>query len=49
MIPTVCKIMQKVVLKTGVHSSMWICRSCEYARKFDTNVDYIAHQMSMHS
>lgn len=28
---------------------MWICRSCENARKFDTKEDYIAHQMSVHS
>ena len=27
---------------------MWICRSCENARKFDTKEDYIAHRMSAH-
>ncbi len=28
---------------------MWICRSCENAKKFDTKGDYMAHQMSVHN
>ena len=28
---------------------VWICQSCETARKFDSKDDYIAHQMSYHS
>ena len=28
---------------------VYICRSCETGRKFDTKMDYIAHQMSVHS
>jgi|APSaa5957512535_1039671.scaffolds.fasta_scaffold171080_1 hypothetical protein len=27
---------------------VWICRSCETGRKFNTHTDYIAHQMSIH-
>ena len=28
---------------------VWVCRSCETGRKFDTKDDYIAHQMRVHS
>jgi hypothetical protein len=27
---------------------VWICRSCETGRKFDTKENYIAHQLSYH-